>query len=89
MTYTRENTEQPDTCPCHYCGTEITHFGGDWWEDNRGNRDCPTSPIQAHLSLPLFQGWDDPRPTSKCQHCHGTGKADDHNDCGFCYPDSD
>lgn len=35
-----------------------------------------------------FSGWDDPRPQSKCLHCHGTGKADDHNDCGFCYPDS-
>lgn len=34
-----------------------------------------------------FGGWDNPRPTSKCLHCRGTGKCDDHNDCGFCYPD--
>lgn len=32
-----------------------------------------------------FKGWDDPRPTKQCLHCHGTGKADEHNDCGFCF----
>lgn len=32
-----------------------------------------------------FKGWDDPRPTKKCLHCKGTGMADAHNECGFCY----
>lgn len=36
-----------------------------------------------------FGGWDDPRPTSKCLHCKGTGRCDEDNDCGFCYPDEE
>lgn len=32
-----------------------------------------------------FGGWDDPRPTSKCLHCKGTGMADENNECGFCF----
>lgn len=36
-----------------------------------------------------FGGWDDPRPTSRCLHCHGTGKCDDHNECGFCFREED
>ena len=35
--------------------------------------------------MTIFDGWDDPRPTSKCRHCHGTGMADEHNECGFCF----
>lgn len=31
-------------------------------------------------------GWDDPRPTSECLHCRGTGMADENNECGFCFP---
>lgn len=51
--YTRENTEQPDVCPCYYCGTDITHFGGDWWEDDHMSRDCPKSPTGHHRSFPV------------------------------------
>ena len=36
-----------------------------------------------------FQRWDDPRPTSKCLHCKGTGMADDHNECGFCFSEQE
>lgn len=36
-----------------------------------------------------FGGWDDPRRTDNCLHCHGTGKCDDDNECGFCFADDD
>ena len=32
-----------------------------------------------------FGGWDDLRPQSECLMCNGTGRADDHNECGFCH----
>lgn len=34
----------------------------------------------------LFAGWDEIKPTDKCLHCDGTGKApgDGRTECGFC-----
>lgn len=33
---------------------------------------------------PMLAAWDKPRPTAECRHCHGTGMADESNECGFC-----
>lgn len=36
---------------------------------------------------PIFDGWDDVRPTADCLHCNGTGLApsgDGRTPCGFC-----
>ena len=32
-------------------------------------------------------GWDRVRKQSECLHCHGTGRCDENNECGFCEPD--
>jgi len=36
----------------------------------------------------MLAGWDRPRRTAECPHCHGTGLApstDGKTECGFCY----
>lgn len=37
----------------------------------------------------LMRNWDRIWATPECPYCHGTGKADTHNECGFCETEQD
>jgi hypothetical protein len=47
------------------------------------------SPDPGHPVVALFTAWDDSRPQEECLHCHGTGMADEYNECGFCFKEGD